>query len=189
MLKKSKVYSDLKKAAKSVKDKNILDVFVFGSYVKGKSMPEDIDVCMVFRGTIDDSKVEEFHSKCSKLCLNVHTSPLTVENFFLDVHPLSTTIFSEGISLLDGKSFAQRYGLDSWTLYIYEIAGMKPSEKVKFVYALKGRKGNKGLVREYGGFFASPACFMIPIDKDSEMKEVLDRWKVKYKRKRILLMS
>lgn len=189
MLKKSKIYSGLKRVAKNIRDENILDIFVFGSFVKGKIRPKDVDICIVFLKKIDNSKVDEFYSKCSELGFNVHVSPLIAENFFSETHSLVTTIIYEGISLLDGKSMAKRYGLESWTLYSYDISDMKPSEKVKFVFTMKGRERGKGLVNGYGGFFISPGCFLIPINKDSEIKEVLDHWKVKYTRKSILLRS
>lgn len=189
MSEKSRICSGLRKAAKGVKSENILDVFVFGSFVKGKARPGDVDVCMVFLKDVNSSKVDEFYSRCKRAGINAHVSPLAAENFFLKPHSLATTVLYEGISLLDGKPAAKRFGLEAWAIYSYEISGMGPSEKVKFVHVMKGRGKNKGFVRNCGGAFLSPGCFLVPVDKDGEIMEVLEYWKVKYIRKSALLMG
>ena len=189
MSERSKIYLGLRKAARESKDENVLDILGFGSFVRGKTRPGDVDVCVVFLSDIDNSKVNEFYSRCRRAGINVHVSPLVAENFFLKHHTLATTVLYEGVSLIDGAPAAKRFGLEAWALYTYGIAGMKPSEGVRFVYAMKGRGKNMGLVRDYGGFFLSHGCFMIPVGKDGEMREALERWKVKYMRKNIFLIS
>lgn len=72
-------------------------------------------------------------------------------------------------------------------LYTYSITKLDKSSKVRFVYTLKGRREDNGIVEELGGKFLVPGCFMIPEKSDKEMIEVFSRWKVKPKRTKILL--
>ena len=72
-------------------------------------------------------------------------------------------------------------------LYWYDLTNLKGSHKVRFVYAIKGRKGEDGLVQKLGGKFLVPGCFTLPFKKDREMQEILKFWKVKFKRETILV--
>ena len=72
-------------------------------------------------------------------------------------------------------------------LFWYDLTSLKASYKVRFVYAIKGKKGEKGLVERFGGEFLVPGCFILPIKKDKEMQEVFRFWKVKFKRKVMMI--
>jgi hypothetical protein len=67
-------------------------------------------------------------------------------------------------------------------LYTYNISKLNPSKKVRFVYLLKGRRDEPGLIKSFNGKFLAPGCFMIPASKDKEMLEVIKMWGVKAKR-------
>lgn len=71
-------------------------------------------------------------------------------------------------------------------LFWYGLTSLKPSHKVRFVYTLKGRKGEKGLIEKYGGESLVNGCFILSMEKEKEMKEVFRFWKVKFKSKRII---
>ena len=70
-------------------------------------------------------------------------------------------------------------------LYTYNISSFGNLKKVKFVYALKGRGKEKGIVAKLGGEFLVNGCFIVPITNDKEMRDVFSLWKVDYKRKLI----
>jgi len=97
-------------------------------------------------------------------------------------------IFFEGISLLTNKTIAGNYGLTSWSIYNYNLTGLKKSERVRFVYALKGRGREKGLIEEFKGKFLAPGCFIVPVEKDNEILDILKEWKVKFERDKYMLM-
>ena len=52
-------------------------------------------------------------------------------------------------------------------------------KKVRFVYLLKGRPNQDGLVVDMDGQFLVPGCFIIPSDKDSEMSDIFKQWEIK----------
>lgn len=179
----------LKKSLASIKTKEIVDIVLFGSAVKGKLMPHDIDICVIFRDKIFPSLTNEIEKRAKKLNLRAHISTLIVDNFFTSPHSLIKAILNEGISLLTGKSIAEQYGLVAYSLYSYSLTGMRASEKVRFVYAVKGRKSERGYISKIGGEWIANSCFMVPIEKDDDIIELLKEWKIRYKRKPFLLIS
>lgn len=71
-------------------------------------------------------------------------------------------------------------------IFTYDLSKLDKVTKVRFVYVLKGRKGEKGLVLELGGHFLVPGCFLLPIEKSAEIESVFDMWKVTYKKEEVL---
>ncbi|NQV09470.1 nucleotidyltransferase domain-containing protein [Candidatus Woesearchaeota archaeon] len=186
MLKKSKEFLKLKNKLKKYIDKEVVDIIFFGSFVKGKTAPKDIDLCLIFKEKIDLFLIKKINDGVKE---NIHISSLTVKNFFNKKHSLSQTLLYEGISLVSEKPLNDIYSLNSHGLYYYDLSKMNKNDKVKFIYTLKGRRKEDGLVKRFGGEFVVPGCFIIPVEKDYEMKEIMDKWNVKYKRKRILLFG
>ena len=74
-------------------------------------------------------------------------------------------------------------------LYSYNLRDMPNSKKVRFVYLMKGRKGEAGMVKNSNGEYISSSSFMIPLDKDAEMMEIMALWGTAYKRRRIMLID
>lgn len=69
--------------------------------------------------------------------------------------------------------------LKEFVLYTYEISKLPASKKVRFVYLLKGRSNQDGIVVDMGGKFLVPGCFIIPSDKDKEMNDIFKQWEIK----------
>ena len=186
MLKNSKDYLKLKNKVKRFVNKELVDIVVFGSAVKGKTIPKDIDVCLIFKNNIDLGIVRNISKVLGD---NFHVSHLIVDNFFTKMHNLAKSVFFEGVSLITGKKLAEQYSLKSYSLFYYSLSGMKKSDKVRFVYLIKGRGKEKGLVKHFNGLFLVPSCFLVPLEKDSEIIEILNKWKIKFHRKKIMLMD
>ena len=72
-------------------------------------------------------------------------------------------------------------------LFWYDLTSLKASQKVRFVYAIKGRKGDSGMIEKFGGEFLVNGCFILPIEKEKEMKEIFRFWKVKFKSRGIII--
>ena len=96
MLKNSKDYSVLIRNLKKFLSEDIGDIIIFGSTVKGKGIPKDIDLCIVFKDKIDLKNVNMINSKLGN---NFHISSLTMRNFLDKKHPLAQTLLFEGISV------------------------------------------------------------------------------------------
>ena len=74
-------------------------------------------------------------------------------------------------------------------LYAYELSHLTKSHKVRLVYILKGRAGEKGLIERLKGRFLASACFIIPMEQDSEARQVMDKWHANYSRHKIMLID
>jgi len=185
-LKNSKKFSKLKSEWKKNWKKELVDIFVFGSFVRGKTRPLDIDVCLVFRNEINREILKKAETFLGE---KYHLSSLTVDNFFTNPHSLAKTILLEGKSLISGNKFADVYHLNAKLLYSYNLSKEKASKKVRFVYLLRGRGNQLGLVEKWKGEFISPSAFLIPISHDHEVQEVFEKWGIKYNRKRFMLMD
>lgn len=183
MLKNLKEFSRLKDEWKKSWKKEIADIFVFGSFVRGKEDFNDIDICLVFKEDIDIAIVKKASDLLGE---KFHVSSLVMNNFFADTHSVAKTIIFEGISIINGKRFAE---LESNTIYSYDISKEESSKKVRFVYLLRGRPGYVGLVKSWNGNFISNNVFIAPLSKDSEIQKVFDTWKVKYKRIKMMLID
>ncbi|MBR9691278.1 hypothetical protein GOV06_00670 [Candidatus Woesearchaeota archaeon] len=84
------------------------------------------------------------------------------------------------------KEISSRHRLKLLALYTYDLTKQPKSKAVRFVYLLKGRKQEKGMIKEFNGCFIAPGCFTLPIKKDKEMQQILSYWKIPFKRKLIL---
>jgi hypothetical protein len=69
----------------------------------------------------------------------------------------------------------------------YDLTKLKPSIRVRFVYLLKGRNGNKGIIEELKGEFLANGCFILNEKNLDEIKEIFMKWNVKYKTKEVYL--
>lgn len=188
MLKTLKKYSVLGNIARKIKDENVVDIILFGSAVKGKIEPRDIDIAVIFRDQVDFKLINQLNRAYEKKGFNTHISSLVIDNFFVKPHSLIRTILFEGISLLTDKNLGENYGLLSWSIYNYNLTSLEKSKRVRFVYVLKGRGKEKGLVEEFKGKFLAPGCFMVPVEKDNEILDVLKKWNVKFERNKVMLM-
>ena len=72
-------------------------------------------------------------------------------------------------------------------LYTYDLKKVPSSKKVRFVYLLKGRRGEKGIIHSLKGKFLVPGCFIVPQKSDKEITEIFNLWKIKFKKKKIQL--
>ena len=166
--------------------KEVVDIFLFGSAIKGKDNPNDIDICLIFR---DKLNLDIIKKAGLILGEEFHLSSLTANNFFTEIHSLSKTIMFEGRSIITGKSFTGNFGLNGFLLYSYNLSQETPSKKVRFVYLLRGRGESAGMVKRWGGEFISPSAFMVPVGMDSEVQQIFNEWKVHFKRRKLLLMD
>jgi len=134
----SKKLLEIKKKLNSfLKKKGVYDIILFGSFVKGKVVPNDIDVVIIS---------ENFKESI----FGFHVSVLSIKDFFKPIS-LVNTLFREGYSLKHNKFFSEVYGFESKCIFSYSLISLTPSKKVMAVNFLRGKKEEKGLVLENNG--------------------------------------
>mgnify|MGYP001573153798 FL=1 len=172
----SKILSIAKnKLKKYLKDKEILDILIFGSAIKGKDLPRDIDIAI-----ITDKKI-------NIEIPGFHISMLKPEDFFGNPPSLVHTLFREGYSLKSNKFLSQLYNFSNKIMFIYELISLNPSTKVKVVNVLRGKNKEKGLVEKNSGEWFANRVFIVPIEQEYIFDKFFNNFKVKYRKFYILI--
>lgn len=164
----------------------IVDVVLFGSAARAKARPSDIDICLL----TDNQKIpiHEFERAIlARTGARPHISVLRLRDWLSPRQTLWKTILHEGISLLRGRPLAQLAGFKPIVLFWYSLEKLKPSDKVRFSYALYGRPGKAGLLQKVRGEVLGKAAILVPIVADDQIRELLTRWQLPYNRRRILI--
>ena len=70
----------------------------------------------------------------------------------------------------------------------YDLSRQPASKKVRFVYLLKGRRGEPGMVKKLKGRFLAPGCFIIPEKSLKEIEQIFKMWNIKNTKIKVMLM-
>jgi len=163
------------KLKRYLNEKGVLDIVIFGSAVKGKALPRDIDVVVISE--------REFKIDIP----GFHVNFLKPDDFFKNPPTLVNTLFREGYSLKNGKSFSEIYRFKSKVLFRYELKGLRASLKVKVVNVLRGKGVNEGLVLENGGEWLANQIFIVPIGNENLFEKFFLNFKIKFNKSYILM--
>jgi hypothetical protein len=93
----------------------------------------------------------------------------------------------EGYSLKNEKFLSENYKFLSRVLFVYELKNLNSSAKVKIVNILRGKHGEKGLVRDNEGEWLANQVFTIPLNADHLFEKFLINFKVKFKKFYLLI--
>ncbi len=184
MLNKLKKYLESEK-----KNKNIFDIIIYGSFVKGKESPNDIDIVVIFlNGELRErlDKIQEIKNKMKELNLKLDLKQILLKDLFSSDFFAKTGILLEGISIFKNKKLSEILGFKAYNLFCYSINNLTHTEKVKFNYILAGRNSSEGIIKNLKGERLVNSAIKIPIEKSLEFEEILKKNKINYKKKEIL---
>jgi predicted nucleotidyltransferase len=165
-----------------------LDALIFGSAVRGKTRPRDIDVALIFRTPTGlDEKLRIAQGVKEELeddwqVLGVDINDLTDNTF-----PARTGILAEGYSLLRKTRFSNLLGFASKAVFTYTLTNLTNTQRTRLKYALSGRKKGQGLLQKWKGEFLGKGCIIIPIDFMDELRELLEMYKIAFRAKKVLM--
>ena len=151
-------------------NKDIIDIVLFGSSVKGKEMPKDVDIAVISKKEIGIN-IKGFH-----------ISLLKPEDFVGNPPSIINTLLREGYSLKKNCPFSMIYKFSNKILFKYELVSFNPSIKVKIVNILRGKNKGKGMVVENNGEWLSNQVFFVPIEKENLFERFFINFKIKYKK-------
>jgi len=167
----SKVISLAKSILKDyLKDKEILDVILFGSAIKGKVMPKDIDIAIITEKNLKINKN------------GFHISILNPREFFIHPPTLINTLLREGFSLKHNKYFAENFRFVNRVLFKYDLISLSASNKVRIVNILRGKTGEKGLVEANNGEWLANQVFIALPENEHIFEKFLLNSAVKFKK-------
>ncbi len=172
--------AELKKCVKNEKkEANIFDIAVYGSLVKSKNKPADIDIVVVFKeGTLKErlGSVQAIKKKITAVLsanVNLDIKGIIWEELFNEAFFARSGILLEGISLFDGKTIAHKLGFKGVVVFTYSLKDKTHTEKVRFNYVLSGRNC-EGIVKKLEGKHLAPGVVKIPIKNSLEFESVLE---------------
>ncbi|MBD3355029.1 hypothetical protein GF361_03515 [Candidatus Woesearchaeota archaeon] len=177
--KKSLKWLELKKSLKKLlkKYKDIKDIIVFGSLVKDKHAPKDIDIAIV-----KDKKEISLVGEIKEILdiKNIDIELIKPEEIYQT--RLGLTLITEGFSIKNNKFLREKLNLSPMKIYIYEIKNLTQTKKVLF-----GR-GLNHVMKDAGATKLGAGSVMVPIEKSSGFEDFLDSWNLKYKTKEYLVL-
>ena len=158
-----------------IENKEVLDVILFGSFVKGKKEYADIDVAIL--GEI----------KSEKEISGFHLNFITLDELWNKYALMFNTLIREGYSLRHNKMVSEYFRFKSRTLFSYNLLGLSPSEKVKAVNMLRGIGTRKGLVEELGGSWIANQVFTINPENSNIFEKFFVNFKIKFTKSSLLI--
>ena len=155
------------------KYKEIEDIIIFGSFVKDKFQPKDIDIAVIMSKR-DSMVIGEISSELpEKIDIEV-----LVPKQIYETH-LGLSIISEGFSIRENKFLKDMVGIKPKKIYSYDLKELTPSEKRRFHRALKEH------LNEIKGERLGAGSVMVPKEKTGFFEDFLDIWKLKLKSKTV----
>lgn len=169
----------MKKSLKALlkKYREINDFIIFGSLVKGKYAPQDIDIALIVNKG-DISLVGEIKTQLKER--NVDIEMITPEDIYQS--RLGLNLISEGFSIKNNQFLREKLGLSPMKIYIYEIKNLTQTKKVLF-----GR-GLNNIIKETKSAKLGAGSIMVPIQESSKFEDFLQVWELKYKAKEYLVL-
>ena len=170
-------------------NKEIFDIVIYGSFVKGKMDFNDIDLMVVFLETSLEKRLEIAQKLKFLMKKEIEKIDIKTMNFadFFDENFLARQgVIMEGKSLIKNKSLAELFGFDSFAVFSYKLKNLNHNKKTQFVYALSGRN-NKGVLESLNGISLGRGVALIPMHYSNEFEAFLQGWNIVYSLKKVLV--
>ena len=160
-------------------EKEILDVILFGSAVKGKYKPKDLDIIIVY------SKKENLDAnyelkKMLEKDFNPHIISKTYSNLLSTDFSARSSLLNEGYSLIKHEYLSKSFGYESKILFKYNLKNLNKSERMRFYYSLYGRGSLKGILAENKAEKFSETIILCAPEKDYKIEDFFNAWKIEY---------
>lgn len=164
----------------------IWDVVVYGSFARGKINARDVDVAIILSSKTTLNKKLELAQELKYSLNKILKFKIDVKSIDLSdlIDPLfiaRKAILAEGFSLTKKKNLAEIFGFEQFYLFSYNLNGLSHSEKVMFQYALKGRRGEKGLLKITKSEQLGKGVIKAPLQHSEEFKSFFEKNKINYK--------
>lgn len=163
-------------------DKEIIDIIIFGSAIKGKLIPRDIDLAVILYKKPSKELLEKVGS-----IKEFHISLVTAKEFFINPPSIVHTLIKEGYSMKSKKFISENFGFSNQAMYSYTLTSLSPSDKVKLVNILRGKKGERGIVESNGGKWIANQVFIAPLNAEKIFDELFNNFKINFNKSYALI--
>jgi predicted nucleotidyltransferase len=156
------------------------DIIVFGSFVKEKTEPKDIDLALLVSKT-DEKIIENIKNKINLLIkdLKIDSVALSIADIYNKVW---LSLLNEGYSIKREDFLYNIYKIQPLVLYKYSIKSLTNVQKVQF------SRGLNKILKDINAIKLSRTIILIPISYSEMFEEFLNTWKIKYETKKYELL-
>jgi len=187
--------SDLRKRlsekAKEFASKNpeVWDILLYGSSVKGKEKPKDLDIAVI---TKEGNSFDVAFRLKTLLEEELPPESLDVKGFLLEElfdenNLVGFALLVEGYSLLRGRFVHEELNAGGYFLFRFSYSHLPQNEKVRFLYAYRGRGKNPGALQQTGSIELAPGVVLVPVREFYRFKSFLSLWGLSYEYAPLLL--
>jgi len=185
LLKNTKFFRAIKSLYK--KNKELLDIILFGSAIKGKEKPKDVDILLLFKTEVNNDIIYQMKKELDKFGIDVDIDGKTWHELFESKFLARESILSEGYSLIHKKFLFELFGYNSFSLFKYTLKEKSQSDRMRFQYALLGRNNSEGIIKRLDAIRLASTVILVPVQNEETFTEFLEVWKLNYKKSKILL--
>lgn len=160
-----------------IKENNIWDIVVYGSYVRGKSKAKEIDIAVILDKIIPVKRKWDLNQELKK---KIDLKDKTLDIKTLDLKDLINpgnlnreAILAEGYSLIKKDYIAERFGFKAIAQVEYSLNKLTPAKQKMFYYTLQGRKKGTGILSRLGGRIISKGILEVPTKEYEEINSLL----------------
>jgi len=148
--------------------KEIDDFIIFGSAVKDKLEPRDIDVAIITEHK-KTGPIGEIGLKLDKFG-KIDIEILNPKEIYTLKHDLYYKVMFSGFSIKENQFLSKLGGIKPMSLYTYNLKGMEQTEKAQF------NKGLRNVLKETNGKHIGRGALLIPENKTGNFEDFLRRW-------------
>jgi len=176
-----KILESKSKTFYSQNKKEVLDILLFGSVIKGKSKPHDLDILIIFKEKNNIDLIYKFRLMLeSSVTLSVEVTGKSYFELFKKTFVIREAILSEGYSLINHCFFSQGLGFVNKVMFHYNLKGKNKSERMRFYYSLHGRN-TEGILKKLDAKKFMDTVILCPVEHQEEMREFFNHWKIEFK--------
>ena len=169
------------KLTKLISADHLLDVFVFGSTIRGSQKPNDLDILLLFTKKVDIKIELNVRNILRVFYSNISIVSKTEKTILDPSFDARESILFEATSLIDGANLAEKYGFKSFGMFKYSFKDWNKLTKTKFYYALNGRSGKTGIFQNLDCIKLSDQIILVPLDKIELFRDFLKSWNLEHK--------
>jgi len=170
----SKVYGIIKE-----NEDELLDAVLFGSLIRGKEKPRDVDLLIIYKTKINSELSYKIQKEFEILGVEVDLISKSYSDLFKPAFIARESYLSEGFSLMQKKFVADGLGYKPMVLFRYDIQNFNKSQRMRFYYSLYGRN-SEGMLKQLKSYKFSERIIISPVEESENVKEYLNSWKIKY---------
>jgi len=166
----------------SLKNTEIIDLILFGSVVREKDKPNDIDILVLY---LNESKeiedeIYSLRKKLEKIDKRFELIGKRYREIFNPEFLARESLLSEGFSMRNRKFLAESLGYKGLIMFKYNLSGLNKSKRMQFYYSLNGRGKEKGVLSKTESYKFSDNILFSNISNSEFIKDFFKNWEIKY---------